>query len=234
MRQIQPAETPSWTSRSLGALGVLLALALVPLAAEAQVVLNGSGAMTYSYQFLGTQTPSSTGNMYALGVPGQYNFSDTFNSPESTVIATSPVGPYTILDSFGFTVGADAQGDVLTATLNLANVFNFANLQLRLYQVTSSSVVPVVPGIPAGSTMIQPWIGTTVSNPNEVIASFSGLQNNATYFLDIAGIPNGTNGGSYTGILNLAPVPLPPNSWLLISGLGVIGVLIRRRRAAGS
>ena len=229
MHNAQPAKRRALLSRGLVAGGALFALALLPISADAQITLNGSGAMTYSYQFVGTQTPSSTGSTYDLAVPGQYNFADTFNSPESTVIATSPVGPYTILDSYDFTVGANAQGDVLTATLNLASAFNFADLQLRLYQVTSSSVVPVVPGIPAGSTLIQPWLGPTSANPNEVIASFTGLQANATYFLDVAGTPNGQFGGSYVGLLNLAPVPLPSSLWLLASALGGFLVLGRRR-----
>lgn len=233
MRQFQISRSPSALARSLATIAALITLGVVPLTVEAQVQLNGSGAMTYSYQFLGTQTPSSTGSPYDLAVPGQYSFGDTFTSPESTVIATSSIGPYTVLDSYDFTVGADAQGDVLTATLNLGNVFNFADLQIRLYQVTSSSVVPVVPGIPAGSTMIQTWTGTTVANPNEVIVSFSNLQNNGTYFLDVAGTPNGTNGGSYTGILNLAPVPLPPSLWLLISGLGAAAALLGSRSTMG-
>ncbi|MDE2305702.1 MAG: hypothetical protein KGL34_09090, partial [Gammaproteobacteria bacterium] len=115
----------------------------------------------YSYQFLGSSTPSSvSGNYFQLGVPGLYFFNDYFSTPQTTQIGTSAIGPYDFMDSYVFTVGANAQGDVLTATLGLAPNYSMSDLQFRLYEITSSAVVPTPGGIPSGSTLVQSWVGS--------------------------------------------------------------------------
>jgi len=40
---------------------------------------------------------------------------------------------------------------------------------------------------------------------------------------------NGTSGGSYSGTLNVNPVPLPAGLPLLLSGMGLLGGWLRRR-----
>jgi hypothetical protein len=50
--------------------------------------------------------------------------------------------------------------------------------------------------------------------------------------LDVAGIASGTSGGSYIGSVDLQPVPLPAAIWLMLSGLGGLGALVRKRGAA--
>jgi hypothetical protein len=60
-------------------------------------------------------------------------------------------------------------------------------------------------------------------------ANFGNVQS-GTYFRDVAGTANGSSGGTYIGQFNLSPVPLPAGVWLLLSGLGGIGTLVRKRR----
>ena len=112
-------------------------------------------------------------------------------------------------------------------------IFDISNLQFRLYEVASSAIQPGL-GIPAGSTLITAWTGTSgPSNGAAIQASFSGIQA-GTYFLDVAGTADGSSGGTYVGQLNLAPVPLPAALPLLISGLGLIAGVRRRRTAIAS
>ena len=41
---------------------------------------------------------------------------------------------------------------------------------------------------------------------------------------------NGTNGGSYSGVMNLAPVPEASTMALMLAGLAGIGLVLRRRQ----
>jgi len=146
---------------SLAAVAALLALA-TPGAEASTVTLDGSGQMSFSFQYLWTDpSTASLGNDYVLTVPGQYTFLDQFltQQPSSPDLATSPVGRYDFQDSYRFTIGQGAGGDVLTASLTSGSAFDISNLQFRLYSVPSSSTAPVVGGLPAGATLVQSWIG---------------------------------------------------------------------------
>jgi hypothetical protein len=217
------------------AVGATLAVAAFgpALAAASTVSLNGSGSMSDSFQYLGTNPATPTiGSDYLLAVPGQYTFTDTFLQQQTTVLGTSSVGDYAFQDSYRFTVSAGANGDTLVAQLGLPTTYNISNLQFRLYDVTAAaSQTPLVGGVPAGSTFLTKWIGPQPGQ-NSVSASFAGVVAGDTYILDVAGIASGTSGGTYVGQLNLAPVPLPAAAWLLCSGLGLIGGLARRRARA--
>ncbi len=209
-----------------------MALCAMPAPAVASTItLTGSGGMTYTYQFLWSDPSSPTiSNDYILSVPGQYTFTDSFTSqqPASPNLGTSSVGAYDFQDSYRFTIGSGASGDTLVASLGLGDTFNIADLQFRLYEVPTSTTAPIVGGIPPGSTLITGWMGPP-SGSNEVEATFTDIQS-GTYILDVAGIANGTNGGTYIGQLNINPVPLPAALPLLISGLGGLWAVARRRR----
>lgn len=215
--------------RQLCSLAILVgaALASAPSAAST-ITLNGTGAMTYTYQFLWSNPGSPTiSNDYSLAVPGQYTFSDSFTSqqPATTNLGTDPVGPYDFQDSYRFTISTGASGDTLVTSLGLGGTFSMSDLQFRLYEVPTSTTAPIVGGVPPGSTVITAWQAAGT-------ASFSGLMS-GTYILDVAGIASGTSGGTYVGQLNLSPttVPLPAGLPLLLSGLGGLWAMARRRGA---
>ena len=206
-------------------------LALAPRGAGASTVtLDGSGQMSFSFQFLWSDpgTPS-LGDDYLLSVPGQYTFLDQFltQQPSSPNLASSSVGPYDFQDSYRFTIGQGAGGDVLTASLSSGSAFDISSLQFRLYSVPSSSTAPLVGGLPPGASLVQSWIGAPAGS-NSIVATFAGIQT-GTYILDIAGIASGTSGGTYVGQLDLvSAVPVPAALWLFGSALALAGTRVRR------
>src|ERR1700679_3976140 len=219
-----------WALSGAAALAVLL-----PCGAEAETVtLDGSGAMSFSYQFVAPDSTTPTvGDNYGLAVPGQYSFTDTFTTQQSLIQnlpATSPSGSYDFQDSYEFTLGSTANGDTLLASLGLGTLSNMTNLQFRLYEVVGPGMQAVVGGVPAGSTPITPWVGLA-PGAESMTASFRSVQA-GTYILDVACIASGTNSGSYIGSLAMQTVPLPAGIWLMLSGLGGLGVLSRKRRTA--
>jgi hypothetical protein len=228
--------------RYVGLTGTLVGIAMFSAPSMASTILSGSGAMTYSYQAT-VANPAETysGNDYSLAVPGLYTFTDTFASQAAatTPLGTSTtVGAYDFQDSYRFSITSASAGDSLVASLGYGTLFQLTNLQVRLYQVSSTpgaTTAPVVGGIPTGATMTKAWNGISgvVSAPNPVAFTdtFNNLQT-GTYILDVAGISSGTLGAAYVGQLNLAPVPLPAAAWLLVSGLGGVGLFTRRRKTA--
>lgn len=52
------------------------------------------------------------------------------------------------------------------------------------------------------------------------------------YRFTVSGIPDGTNGGQYAGVLSVSPVPEPDIWMTMLAGLGIVGVIARRRRQA--
>jgi hypothetical protein len=96
---------------------------------------------------------------------------------------------------------------------------------MRLYSTTGNTL-PVLGNSPAG--LEANW-----SNPISTDGSQSNLATTmltaGTYVLEVRGDVTGQAGGSYAGLIDLQPVPLPAALPLLLSGLGLLGGLARQR-----
>ncbi|MQY51024.1 PEPxxWA-CTERM sorting domain-containing protein [Rhodocyclus tenuis] len=132
--------------------------------------------------------------------------------------------------SFADTVTYKVKGtfeDLFTFTLNPAadlaaqgvalNFTKFSNITGGTFQLFS--------GIPGSKQATS--IGTSVSL-NNIEHDYFKLSS-GDYFFNVRGKVDGTGGGSYIFSLVATPVPEPGEWALLLSGLGLIGTMIRRR-----
>lgn len=162
---------------------------------------------------LGTLTPSAT---------------SAFSNPNVTA-GTVAAPFYNFLDSYLFTLGADASVAGIAATINFTTgpngpvLFGIENLQINL--------------VGNGAALVS-WLTVTspVSGLNQLVALVPPSPLGAgNYVLEVRGTL--TAPGSYSGSLIAAPsiVPLPAALPLLVFGLGSLGVAgWRRRRGAAT
>lgn len=197
-----------------------LALAQSGTASAAIVNMN----LSWQDTALTGRTGTGAGTSFtSLPVTGLYG--DTYNAPQ-TDLAQTP--GFSFYDDFVFTVST-ATADSVTSEINL-NKLSLTNLQERVYSITGNSPLPVL-GTPQG--FATPWTTSVPFTAGPETGMFTVMDPTTltagTYVLEIRGEVTGANGGSYTGQLNLSPVPLPPALPLVLSGLGLLGGLMRER-----
>jgi hypothetical protein len=208
-------------------LSTLLASALVVSYAP----VASAAALNLTHSFISSIADAGSGVVTPLAVPGSSTYGHTFIAP-TTTIPGSPGSGYGFYDDFVFTV-AGATTNSVTSTIDFYGLLEITNLQVRLFNA-SGNVFPVLtspascPGV--GCTLINSWsspisygptTGTVAVLPGSVLGA-------GTYVLEVRGNVVGAAGGSYSGVLNLAPVPVPAAAWLF--GSGIVGLLATRRR----
>ena len=202
---------------------------VLPLAATAVSCLAPTGnaaAATLSYE-------QTAAGISGTGVGTSYSHlpvADTYGNtlgPSPGELAGAP--GFSFYDDYIFTV-ADATIDSVTSSINLGSL-SISNLEERIYSITGNSAPTL--GTPTGfhtewSDPVNFSAGLTtgmytVLNPTTLAAG--------TYILEIRGDVTGSNGGGYSGQIDLQPVPLPAALPLLLSGLGLFGGMARKRLA---
>lgn len=160
-------------------------------------------------------TPTNT-NLGNLTVPGSYNYNNTFTAP-------TPAGNG-FVDNWIFTI-ANASADSVASTISLGSLLGLDSLSASFYSWSGTNTQGAA--IETASVLSLVNGGTTAT-----LLSLNPVTLNAgTYALQISGNAVGTIGGSYSGILNLAPVPEPDTYGMLLAGLGLMGFMIRRGSA---
>lgn len=203
-------------------LGTALALTTAAPAFAAPLELS------YSETAAGT-TGAGTVTDATLG--GTYTYGNSFGNL-TTALYTPSSGSsagidFEFYDDYVFTIDAAAVNSV-TSTINLGNVFAVDNLQARLYDATSQSSLPVL-GTPVGG-VIEDWSSSVSGGGNVMLTILDNVSlASGTYVLEIRGSVSGSSGGSYAGVMNVAPVPLPAALWLFGSALAGVAASRRRR-----
>lgn len=195
-----------------------------------------AGSLTMTCQVLspggGSSCPAAA-PMYS--VPGQYNYVDSFSGSAATgKIAGSDIyggsgygnlGAVGFIDDYFFQI-SPANADAVSATIS-NGTFAIGNLFATIYSLSAN---------PDGLVLQQP-AGTvyygdiTASGPATLVQINPVTLAAGSYVLQISGTSSGSAGGSYTGTLNLSPVPLPPSLPLLLTGLlGFAGLISQRAR----
>jgi hypothetical protein len=210
-----------------------LALTTIVLAVAAPVnaaivpVLNG-GSLYQSEQTTGGGSGAFV-NISQLAGPGNYTYSSTFTAAQTTFVTGTSSGFY---EDFVFTIGA-GQVDTVTSSITLGNLLGISNMQVRLYDYNANGSVAPLLTTPVMGTAFDAWSqmvsfpgGTTTTDVLPTTTLEAG-----TYVVEVRGTASGSSGGNFTGSLNLAPIPLPAAGWLMLSGLGYLAALRRKRIA---
>lgn len=199
----------------------------------AAAVLGASGTAGAAELNLGYETTASGTVIHSMTPNAPLDTANTFGNfftaPTTTVTGSGSPGDG-FYDGFLFTV-PEASIDSVTTTIDLNHVSQISNLQVRLFDL-SLNPTPSEPNPLNGPVVNASW--TQVSIPGTGLETVDVLPTTSlsagTYVLEVRGNVLGTGGGSYSGTLNMSPVPVPAAFGLLLSGLGVLGGAIRRSR----
>lgn len=183
--------------------------------------LTSAADLNLTHSFVSSVTDVGNGVISLLDVPGSNGYTHTFTAPTTTIPTTS----YGFYDDFVFTVDGALTNSV-TTTIGFGTVLGINDLHVRLFKLDGNTF-PVL-GDPVGTTLAESVVS---SSGNVTIALLEGAVLGAgTYVLEIRGNVVGSAGGTYSGGLNLAPVPVPASMWMFGSAvLGLAGIARRRK-----
>ncbi|HEY6530147.1 MAG TPA: FxDxF family PEP-CTERM protein [Cellvibrionaceae bacterium] len=151
-----------------------------------------------------------------------------YAAPDALAYGNSFSAPLTeFTDWYSFSVG-DAVYNGITASISFQQTFGIEQVTSALYSGTiTGDQVNVGSLIATGNTTI-PWLNNY--DATQTTSAIDPVYISGDYLIKISGVVTGAHGGSYVGLSNLAPVPLPPTLPLMAAGVGLLA-LIRRNRS---
>lgn len=157
--------------------------------------------------------------------PGSDGFTHTFTTPtRCCVLGDSGSTGYGFYDDYLFRVDSGSLSAIIM-TLNSGSAA-IGDLEARLYEVDPGEVAndsPVL-GVPAGST-IGGWSQASAAGTLTLARSLDG----GLYSLQVRGNVIGSSGGTYSGVIDYSPVPLPASLPLLMGGCALMVLMGRQR-----
>lgn len=176
---------------------------------------------------------ASTGTTTTVSATNGYTYGQQVSNVAGHKFTDSSL--YGFNDAYAFSLTGEAAVNSITATMNLGSLLDIQNLQVRLYRYDGSAPVPLaLTGLPAGGSapVINAWTPMPVGTGWATVFSATNLLA-GNYVLEVRGVGAGSAGGTYAGVLQVGPVPVPVIAALplLLSGLGILGAggLLRQR-----
>src|SRR5580692_9619302 len=158
---------------------------------------------------------------------GGFLFSQTFTAPNASFAAPNQINGnnYGFVTSYVIDV-PPAMANAFVFSLNLSSSVGLENLSARLYEYSANGITNLTLGTtgPLAAGSMDNWSVSVNSSGANPVASTTlpslHLNSGGEFVLEIAGLETGTQNGSLSGQLDVAPVPLPAALPLLLSGLG--------------
>jgi hypothetical protein len=164
-------------------------------------------------------------------LPSTVNFGNSYNRASNTGpfmdVQGNAFSGTTFYDDFIFTI-PDGTANSLTSSISFGDFFGIDNLRARIYTGSTHQT-----GVIAAGERVVGWGSTAVLNSFASLTTVvlePTLLTAGTYTLQIKGDIVGSNGGSYSSVLNVtAPVPEAESYGMLIAGLSLVSVIARRK-----
>lgn len=155
----------------------------------------------------------------SVDLPFSRIYGTTFNAPQA-------LGDV-FFENYAFTI-ADGSFNSVTANFNLANFLSISNVQARLF----AGAPGVVGSAPVSApTIVQAWSSPVSGGLGTINVIDRTSLSAGSYVLEVRGTVTGSSGGSYSGLLNVTPVPEADGIALALAGFGVLGFVRARRKS---
>jgi hypothetical protein len=246
----QTSDSSPWLAGAV--CGVLAACAAQ---ADTVVTVGTGGALTATTTWADTAANTTPNPVYGTGTnngitpavinnlignpAGTYTFGNTIYAPNGSYTgftvtdlaqgqAAENIG---FLDSYVINIPS-AMANSSVFSLNLSSQLGLSDLTMRLYDYSSANGYQVnAAGSVSNAQLIDNWSQSTNGSPVSSSILNIGTLQAGEYVLEVGGLETGGVSGTYSGQLNLTPVPLPAAAWLMVSGMGAFSSLRRRRRS---
>jgi hypothetical protein len=200
--------------------------------------VTNDATMTAFVTTLNAPTGSNTATNVNITPTVSYGISNAFNGlpigPDltSTEVTNQANGPWNFYDDYTFTVGTGG-ATIQSALISFSNgVAGISGLEARIISFSPTFSALANLNAPAnGTTVVDSWLPTSLAGGISTVNLNSTAFGPGTYDLQIRGEVGTSLSGSYGGSITFTPVPLPAGLPLLVSGLGLFGMLRARRRA---
>jgi hypothetical protein len=171
-----------------------------------------------------------------------FGFVDSFNQGAGSTnvqtgsnfgaAATGSGAPWNFQDNILFTTnGAQVQAQAIAQQTNVSGlqirIISLTGISdLQSYVTSSANAATLLGGKSPVVTVQDGWQNLQVGSV-DVTATMASPIPAGSYVLQVRG--EAASGSTYSGNITFTPVPLPLASWLLLSGMGGMGLLVRRR-----